>query len=114
MYGFSTRYFLDPLEALDAARIEVPDLLISDVVMPQFSGVDLAVRIQKECPACKVLLFSGQAATTDLLRPHANKVTIFDYWQSQFTQATCYRKLSRRMTLQTMVQNLSAVEAGVA
>ena len=68
MYGFSTRYFLDPLEALDAARIEVPDLLISDVVMPQFSGVDLAVRIQKECPACKVLLFSGQAATTDLLK----------------------------------------------
>jgi FixJ family two-component response regulator len=68
MHGFSARYFVDPLEALDAARVEAPDLLITDVAMPQLSGVDLAMRIQEECPACKVLLFSGQAATADLLK----------------------------------------------
>ena len=44
-----------------------PDLLISDVVMPQLSGIDLAIRVKEQCPACKVLLFSGQAQTADLL-----------------------------------------------
>ena len=68
LHGFLARYFLDPLEALDAARGEAPDLLISDVSMPQLSGVDLAILIQKQCPACKILLFSGQATTADLLR----------------------------------------------
>jgi FixJ family two-component response regulator len=68
MHGFSARYFLDPLEALDAARADPPDLLLSDVAMPQLSGVDLAIRMQQECPTCKILLFSGQADTEDLLR----------------------------------------------
>ena len=68
LHGFLTRYFFNPLEALDAATCEPPDLLISDVSMPQLSGVDLAIRIQEECPTCKILLFSGQAATADLLK----------------------------------------------
>ncbi len=68
LHGFSARYFLDPLEALDEARCEAPDLLISDVSMSPLSGVDLAIRIQEQCPACKIMLFSGQAATADLLK----------------------------------------------
>ena len=31
------------------------------------SGIDLAIALTKLIPACKVLLFSGQAATIDLL-----------------------------------------------
>jgi DNA-binding response OmpR family regulator len=65
--GYDASSFVNPLEALEAARTGGPDLLISDVVMPELSGVDLAVRLKEQCPTCKVLLFSGQAATTDLL-----------------------------------------------
>lgn len=65
--GFDATSFSTPLEVLDAARTGAPDLLISDVVMPQFSGIDLAIRLQAQCPHCKVLLFSGQAATNGLL-----------------------------------------------
>ena len=36
--------------------------------MRGLSGVDLAIQIKAECPECKVLLFSGQAATQDLLQ----------------------------------------------
>jgi CheY-like chemotaxis protein len=67
MSGFAATSFTDPLQALSRARIESPDLLISDVTMPEMSGVDLAIQIREDCPGCKVLLFSGQAATLDLL-----------------------------------------------
>ncbi len=65
--SYDARCFTNPLEALQAIANCRPDLLISDVVMPEMSGVDLAVRMKEECPACKVLLFSGQAQTADLL-----------------------------------------------
>ena len=65
--GFHARSFTDPLEALQAARLDAPDLLISDVVMPRLSGIDLAIQLREHCPDCKVLLFSGQAATAELL-----------------------------------------------
>jgi DNA-binding NtrC family response regulator len=65
--GFRARPFTQPLEALEAARLDAPDLLISDVVMPELSGIELAIRVRERCPNCKVLLFSGQAATAHLL-----------------------------------------------
>lgn len=68
MNGLAGRFFFDPLEALDAAQAEEPDVLISDVVMPGLSGVELAIRMREICPTCKVLLFSGQAETANLLQ----------------------------------------------
>ena len=66
--GFAASAFDDPFRALEAAAGGlVPDLLISDVIMPGMSGIDLAVRFRGEYPECKVLLFSGQAATADML-----------------------------------------------
>lgn len=65
--GFNARSFTKPLDALEAARLEAPDLLISDVVMPLLSGIELAIQVREHCPNCKVLLFSGQAATADML-----------------------------------------------
>ena len=65
--GFSAKFFTCPLEALTAARLKAPDLLISDVAMPGISGIDLAVQMRAQYPTCKILLFSGQAATMDLL-----------------------------------------------
>lgn len=44
------------------------ELVITDVVMPQMNGIELAIEIRKRFPLCKILLFSGQAATSDLLQ----------------------------------------------
>jgi CheY-like chemotaxis protein len=67
MNGFSAKFFTCSLEALTAARSKAPDLLISDVAMPGISGIELAIRVRAQYPTCKILLFSGQAATVDLL-----------------------------------------------
>jgi hypothetical protein len=35
--------------------------------MPGMSGIEAAIIVRRELPTCKILLFSGQAATSDLL-----------------------------------------------
>jgi CheY-like chemotaxis protein len=66
--GFQAQSFTNPMQALEQARTTKPDLLISDVMMPEMTGIELAIAIKNECPECKILLFSGQAATADLLQ----------------------------------------------
>ena len=44
-----------------------PEYVITDVVMPEMNGVEMAIRIRELDPDCRILLFSGQAATTDLV-----------------------------------------------
>jgi DNA-binding NtrC family response regulator len=65
--GFDASFFTEPLQALQSARYYAPDLLISEVSMPVLSGIDLAIQVQKHCPNCKVLLFSGQPDIVGLL-----------------------------------------------
>jgi CheY-like chemotaxis protein len=66
--GFDATPFTNPVEALDQTRSQAPNLLITDVVMPQMSGIDLAIQAKEICPSCKIVLFSGQAGTADLLQ----------------------------------------------
>ncbi len=65
-YGASAAY--DARSALDAAELFPPDLVISDVMMPGMTGVDLAIVLWNTIPDCKILLFSGQAMSSDLLQ----------------------------------------------
>ena len=65
--GYSATFFTSPLEALAAAQANAPDLMISDVVMPGLSGIDLAMRVRLNAPECKILLFSAQTCRENLL-----------------------------------------------
>ena len=66
--GFTTMTAYDGISALEIAAAIAPDLIISDVVMPGMTGVELAIAVTQTLPTCKILLFSGQAATLDLLK----------------------------------------------
>jgi DNA-binding NtrC family response regulator len=44
-----------------------PDLLVTDVIMPGMNGVETAKEMMKLAPTCRIILFSGQAASTDLV-----------------------------------------------
>ncbi len=54
-------------EAMEAARTMQPDVVLSDVLMPKMSGIDLGIKIRAEFPETSIFLFSGQAATAELL-----------------------------------------------
>jgi CheY-like chemotaxis protein len=54
-------------DALETALLMPPEMLITDVVLPGMSGIELAITVRRIFPDCKIILFSGQASTSDLL-----------------------------------------------
>lgn len=66
--GYAAKAAFSGEAAVDIARIFEPDVLITDVVMRGMTGIEAATEILSFLPLCKVILFSGQATTLDLLR----------------------------------------------
>lgn len=54
--------------AIPSAKIFRPHIVISDVVLPGANGIEAAIKIRELLPKCRIILFSGQTATVDLLR----------------------------------------------
>src|SRR5580698_7992574 len=65
--GYAAMTAYDGNEALETALVTPPEMLITDVILPGMSGIELAIKMRRIFPDCKILLFSGQAATVDLL-----------------------------------------------
>lgn len=65
--GFEARAVYSGEKAIETAAEMKPDVLICDVILGGISGVEVAIRVSKILPECKVVLLSGQAATADLL-----------------------------------------------
>lgn len=65
--GFEATAFYRGQSAIDFASKSCPDIVLSDVVMPKLNGVETAIAIRQLCPATRILLFSGQAGTTNIL-----------------------------------------------
>ncbi len=57
----------DGVEGYQAATSFRPDLILSDVAMPNRDGVEMAMMIRQTMPDAKILLISGQAVTAGLL-----------------------------------------------
>jgi CheY-like chemotaxis protein len=65
--GFDARAVYSGEKAVELASAFKPEMLISDVIMDDLTGIDAAIQIRSLFPKIKILLFSGQAATADLL-----------------------------------------------
>jgi CheY-like chemotaxis protein len=65
--GFDARAVYSGEKAVEMASIFKPDMMISDVIMADLNGIEAAIQIRALFPQIKILLFSGQAATADLL-----------------------------------------------
>jgi CheY-like chemotaxis protein len=66
-HGFIAEAAYNGKQAIETARQFCPDLVLSDVLMPELDGVELAIAIREQCPATRIVLFSGQAATVEIL-----------------------------------------------
>ncbi len=71
--GYDASAAYSGIEAVEMARQLRPNLIVSDVIMPDIDGIEAAITIRSFLPDCKILLFSGQAATADLLESAREK-----------------------------------------
>jgi CheY-like chemotaxis protein len=65
--GFEACAVYSGEKAVELAESFQPEMLICDVIMAGLNGIDAAIQIRLHFPQIKILLFSGQAATADLL-----------------------------------------------
>ena len=65
--GFDAKAVYSGENAVESLDEFEPNMLISDVIMTGMTGIEAAIQIRAKLPNCKILLFSGQAATADLL-----------------------------------------------
>lgn len=65
--GFVAEATYSGPQAIELSRRYCPELVLSDVMMPQVDGVEAAIAIREHCPDTRIVLFSGQAATVEIL-----------------------------------------------
>lgn len=95
--GYSVLDACDGQAALELARAQGDgfDLLLTDVVMPNMGGIELAVELQADRPDLKVLFVSGYGGSNMLDRGNLPPGTA--YLPKPFTPEALLRKL--RMVL---------------
>ena len=65
--GFEARAVFSGEQVVELLDSFQPEMLITDIVMPGMAGIEVAIAVRSRLSDCKILLFSGQAATADLL-----------------------------------------------
>ena len=65
--GFIAEAAYSGKDAIEVATRHCPELVLSDVMMPHLDGVEAAIAIREHCPDTRIVLFSGQAATVEIL-----------------------------------------------
>jgi DNA-binding response OmpR family regulator len=76
--GYESKVAFSAEQAVEMIAEWQPDLAILDVGLPKTNGIDLAIALKTSHPTCRVLLFSGQPSTTDLLADAAADGHLFD------------------------------------
>lgn len=76
--GYDAIAFYDAETTLSACEHQRPDFVITDVSMPGMNGIEMGIEIRNRFPGCGVLLFSGHAATSELLKTAKEKGCSFD------------------------------------
>ena len=66
--GFEVVSVADGRAAVEQARTMKPDIVLTDVMMPELNGIEAAKRIREFLPEVRIVLLSGQAASGDLLK----------------------------------------------
>jgi DNA-binding NtrC family response regulator len=78
--GYEARAVYSAEQAISLLSIAewLPNLAVIDVRLPGMHGIDLAILMKAEYPQVHVILFSGQAATADLLDLARSQGHVFD------------------------------------
>lgn len=74
---FNTRFFTRPTALIEAIKAEYPDVVISDVMMPDMDGIELIDKLRGVSRSMPVILVTAKAAVDTAVR--AMKAGAFEY-----------------------------------
>ncbi|HUB18718.1 MAG TPA: response regulator [Acidobacteriaceae bacterium] len=77
-HGYEVRCAHSAETAIEIIAWWEPDLAILDVMLPCMNGIDLALVLKANRPACHLVLFSGHAGTQALMEEAARKGSMFE------------------------------------
>ncbi|MGC2620830.1 MAG: response regulator [Acidobacteriaceae bacterium] len=77
-HGYEVRIAETAEQAIETVAAWQPDLAIVDVLLPGMNGIDLSMVIRDTHPSCRLVLFSGQQTTQELLEEAAKKGHLFE------------------------------------
>ncbi len=66
--GFSIVEASDGLEALDIFRAQMPDLVLTDLMMPRLNGIELITALKNENPDTPIIVVSGKGSLEDAIQ----------------------------------------------
>ncbi|MFZ1082223.1 MAG: sigma-54 dependent transcriptional regulator, partial [Candidatus Kryptoniota bacterium] len=74
---FNVKFFHRPADLVDAIKVEYPDVVVSDVMMPEIDGIELIDRLHGLSRLMPVILVTARAAVDTAVR--AMKAGAFEY-----------------------------------
>jgi DNA-binding NtrC family response regulator len=77
-HGYEVRAAHSAEEAIETIAAWEPDLAILDVNLPHMNGIELALVLQANRPACRLVLFSGHPSTQALMEEAAKRGNNFE------------------------------------
>lgn len=93
-YGFQvTGAFNNPLKALESLDQLKPDLIITDVKMPQMDGLEFSARVREKLPDTEIVILSGYDEFSNA--QHALKLGVRDYLLKPIKKADFAAMLTR-------------------
>lgn len=79
MEGFvDARYFNDPKEAIEFLKVEKPDLILSDFLMPEMNGLEFLSAAKELYPETSMILLTGYADKENAIKA-INEIGLYKY-----------------------------------
>jgi len=112
--GFeNTKYFNNPLEALDFLKINEPSVILSDVKMPEMNGVEFLTEVKKLYPDVSKILLTGYADKENAIQA-INEVGIYKYlekpWDNDDLVITIKNGIERSNLIKKLNEKISELE----
>jgi DNA-binding NtrC family response regulator len=98
-YQYEVETFTNPLEALERAKVQEFEVVLSDYRMPEMSGLDFLKALAQVQPECARIVLSGQTDLDALIRM-INETHIYRFipkpWSSYFLKSSLAQAIDFR------------------
>jgi len=91
--GYEVQDFSDPILALEEFQKNKPDIILSDLMMPQMDGIEFLTQVKKLSPLLPFIIMTA-FATVDTAA-QSTKYGAFDYLRKPFELSKIYDTLDK-------------------